>query len=198
VAWKLKSSRVHLQNRWLTLRENAYELPDGTRLDSYWIVEKPSYVVVVGERDGQLVMIREYRPGSGKMHLSFPAGFIDEGETPEQAATREFREETGYGAANARLIGVMDAQAGWLKVACHVVLFDVSETAGAVDVEIEEVLLVSWEEALSKVLGGEITEMHTVAGCFLAREISRLDQKLASRATEDVITPAQPSPRSSP
>lgn len=170
MAWKLKNSRVHLENRWLTLRENAYELPDGATLDSYWIVEKPAYVLAVGERAGRLVMIREYRPGSGKMHLSFPAGFIDAGETAVEAAVREFREETGYSAANPRLIAVMDAQAGWLKVACHVVVVDVGELVGAVDVEIEEVLWVSWEEALAKVIGGEITEMHTVAGFFLARE----------------------------
>ena len=170
MAWKLKNSRVHLENRWLTLRENDYELPDGKRLDSYWIVEKPSYVLVVGARGEELVMIREYRPGSGKMHLSFPAGFIDDGETALEAAVREFREETGYDAANARVIGVMDAQAAWLKVKCHVVVVDVGEAVGAVDVEIEEVLLVSWAEALAKVISGEISEMHTVAGFFLARE----------------------------
>ncbi len=167
---EIKSSRVHLQNRWLTLRENAYELPGGVTLDSYWIVEKPSYVVVVGSSGDELVMIREYRPGSGKMHLSFPAGFIDDGETPLEAAVREFREETGYEATNARLVAVMDAQAGWLKVACHVVVVDVGEAVGAVDVEVEEVLLVSWAEALAKVCSGEISEMHTVAGFFLARE----------------------------
>ena len=173
MAWKLKSSRLHLENRWLTLRENDYELPGGRRLDSYWIVEKPPYVLVVGERDGQLAMVREFRPGSGKMHLSFPAGFIDDGETPLEAAVREFREETGYAATNARLIGVMDAQAAWLRVACHVVLVDAGELAGAVDVEIEEVLWMSWAEALDKVMNGEITEMHSVAGYFLAREVSQ-------------------------
>lgn len=161
---------MHLENRWLTLRENDYELPGGKRLASYWIVEKPSYVLVVGERAGELAMVREYRPGSGKMHLSFPAGFIDDGETPEQAALREFREETGFAATNARVIGVMDAQAAWLKVACHVVLVDAGEKTGAVDEEIEEMLWVSWGDALLKILGGEITEMHSVAGFFLARE----------------------------
>src|SRR5438045_3909515 len=44
VAWKLLESRLHLSNRWLTLRENDYELPGGKRLPSYWLIEKPAYV----------------------------------------------------------------------------------------------------------------------------------------------------------
>lgn len=45
---------------------------------------------------GKLVLIRQNRPPSEKMVLEFPAGLVDPGETPEQAAVRELREETGY------------------------------------------------------------------------------------------------------
>lgn len=42
------------------------------------------------------VIIEQYRPPIGKFIIEMPAGLIDEGETPEQAAIRELTEETGY------------------------------------------------------------------------------------------------------
>ena len=46
--------------------------------------------------DGSLLMIREPRTPIGKTVLAFPAGMIEEGETPEEGALRELEEETGY------------------------------------------------------------------------------------------------------
>ncbi|MBI2686361.1 MAG: NUDIX hydrolase [Acidobacteria bacterium] len=173
MSWKLLDSRMHLSNRWLTLRENDYELPGGKRLPSYWVIEKPSYVLVIGESRKGLVLVREYRPGSGKVHLSFPAGFIDEGETPEQAAVREFQEETGFFASKPKVIGTLDAQAAWLKATCTVVHVEASDRpeVSAVDAEIEAVLLMDWGQVLEKVREGAITEMHSVAGFYMARDL---------------------------
>lgn len=171
--WKLLASRLHLANRWLTLRENHYELPGGKQLSSYWVIEKPSYVLVVGESDKGLLLIREYRPGSGKSHLSFPAGFIDEGETPEQAALREFREETGYVGRNARVLGELDAMAAWLQSTCTVVYVECPDVpeSGEIDAEIEGVEVMTWDATLAHVRSGAISEMHSVAGFYLARDL---------------------------
>lgn len=45
---------------------------------------------------GRLLLIRQYRPPLDGFVLEFPAGLVDAGETPGQAAVREVREETGY------------------------------------------------------------------------------------------------------
>jgi len=50
------------------------------------------------------VIIEQYRPPVGKFVVELPAGLIDDGETPEKAAIRELREETGYEAE-----GVLDS-----------------------------------------------------------------------------------------
>jgi len=42
------------------------------------------------------IIIEQFRPPIGKFVVEFPAGLMDEGETPEQAALRELEEETGY------------------------------------------------------------------------------------------------------
>lgn len=43
----------------------------------------------------KVVLIKEYRVSQGRYIYALPAGLIDAGETVEQAAIREFKEETG-------------------------------------------------------------------------------------------------------
>ncbi|XP_075826547.1 ADP-sugar pyrophosphatase isoform X2 [Microtus pennsylvanicus] len=43
-----------------------------------------------------IVLVKQFRPPMGGYCLEFPAGLIDDGESPEAAALRELEEETGY------------------------------------------------------------------------------------------------------
>lgn len=47
-------------------------------------------------REPELVLQKQYRPPVAKVCVEVPAGLIDAGETPEECALRELREETGY------------------------------------------------------------------------------------------------------
>ncbi|PMK05080.1 ADP compounds hydrolase NudE [Vibrio sp. 10N.261.55.A7] len=47
---------------------------------------------------GDMLLVREYAAGTERYELGFPKGLIDPGETPEQAANRELKEEIGFGA----------------------------------------------------------------------------------------------------
>lgn len=96
--WKVISSE-HLFNRpWLTVRRDCVELPNGQVNDEFYVLEYPDWVNVIAEtEDGMYVMERQYRHGLGKTCFEIPAGVIEEGETPLEAAKRELMEETGYG-----------------------------------------------------------------------------------------------------
>ncbi|OEF29450.1 ADP compounds hydrolase NudE [Vibrio rumoiensis] len=63
---------------------------------------KPSHrggvMIVPVTAEGDLLLIREYAAGTERYELGFPKGLIDPGETPEQAANRELKEEIGMGA----------------------------------------------------------------------------------------------------
>jgi ADP-ribose diphosphatase len=47
---------------------------------------------------GDLLLVREYAAGTERYELGFPKGLIDAGESAEQAAVRELKEEIGMGA----------------------------------------------------------------------------------------------------
>jgi len=47
---------------------------------------------------GDLLLVREYAAGTERYEIGFPKGLIDQGESPQQAANRELKEEIGFGA----------------------------------------------------------------------------------------------------
>ncbi|RUO37661.1 ADP compounds hydrolase NudE [Aliidiomarina shirensis] len=54
--------------------------------------------------ENTMLLVREYAAGLHNYQLGFPKGLIDPGETPEQAAQRELKEEIGYGAKHFTLM----------------------------------------------------------------------------------------------
>ncbi len=77
----------------------------------------------------RILLIRQYRPPAKRFVYEFPAGLMEEGETPEQAAARELREETGYMASKMRLFPPAYCSPGLSNETVHMVCADVDETA---------------------------------------------------------------------
>ena len=91
----LSSKRLHAAAI-LNLDEDEVLFPDG-RLASRYVVRKGSGAVIIplSER-GTIYLVRQWRHPVAQALLELPAGVIDEGELPEQAAQRELQEETGF------------------------------------------------------------------------------------------------------
>jgi 8-oxo-dGTP pyrophosphatase MutT (NUDIX family) len=97
--WKVLSSEYVSRKFWYTVRRDEVQLPSGTVIPEYWINEYRPWVnvVAVTERD-DVLMVRQYRHGSGMVHFEIPAGTTDAEDTDiEIAGRRELLEETGYG-----------------------------------------------------------------------------------------------------
>ena len=90
-------------SRWLALQRVNYQWPEDDKPKVWEYVTRPTRkgesdaVVVVPflKNPNRLVVIREFRIPVGNYEIGFPAGLIDNNETPEDAARREMEEETG-------------------------------------------------------------------------------------------------------
>jgi ADP-ribose pyrophosphatase len=78
----------------IALRKDRFSL-DGRMIEKE-IVEHPDSVGIVAVSGGDVILVTQYRRASGRVLLEIPAGKIEKGETPRQAAVREMAEEIGY------------------------------------------------------------------------------------------------------
>lgn len=110
---------------------------------------------VLKENPEKLVMIRQYRYPLGDYLYELPAGLIDEGETPDIAAVREMKEETGldfevYDGGNAAYRRPFFMGAGFTDESCNAVFGYAGGTISRKDMEDTEsiqVLIVDKAEA---------------------------------------------------
>lgn len=96
--WEVLESERLFNRPWLTVRRDCVRIPNGQINDEFYVLEYPDWINVIAiTEDGQFVLEKQYRHGLGKTCYELPAGVIEAGETPLQAAKRELLEETGYG-----------------------------------------------------------------------------------------------------
>ena len=96
--WKVLSSEYLAKRPWFTVRCESVELPTGAIVPNWYIFEFPDWVNVIAiTKEGEFVMISQYRHALGQTRYELVAGCCEEGETPEESARRELLEETGYG-----------------------------------------------------------------------------------------------------
>ncbi len=96
--WKILESEYIARRPWMTARKDVVQLPDGRINPEYWVLEFPDWVNVIAiTKEGEMVMVRQYRHALGITSYELSAGVMEEGETPMQAAQRELMEETGFG-----------------------------------------------------------------------------------------------------
>ncbi|MCK8501282.1 MULTISPECIES: NUDIX hydrolase [Myxococcus] len=81
----------------LTVREDQWADPR-TNLEHPRVrVDCADWVNVIAVTPAdELVLVRQFRFGTGADTLEVPGGMVDEGEDPAVAAARELEEETGY------------------------------------------------------------------------------------------------------
>jgi len=106
-ARKILKGVKQLSDGWMKKYIFQYQLEDGSLYD-YEVVSRNqitnkdhlsndsnAVVIIPITTDGRYVLSREFRYTVNDYVWEFPAGLIDSGESPEEAARRELKEETG-------------------------------------------------------------------------------------------------------
>ena len=90
-------SQTVFETEWFNVERVTYPQMQEAQSEPYYRINSPDGVIVLAITDqNQIILVRQFRPALSKYTLEFPAGGIDPGETPAEAAARELPEETGY------------------------------------------------------------------------------------------------------
>lgn len=107
----------------LILFQARYDWVRNPRNDKFMkavILESTDWVNVVAiTPEKKILVVQQYRFGVGKTTVEIPAGIMNAGETPKEAAIRELKEETGYTAADWKYLGWVEANPAFLNNRCH-------------------------------------------------------------------------------
>ncbi len=80
---------------YLTVAEHTFVHEDEEYC--YFIKEEPEFAVVGAvTEEGDIIMVRQFRPGPRRFLCDLPGGMVEEGDTPPETARKELLEETGY------------------------------------------------------------------------------------------------------
>ena len=177
--WERLGSERLLSNKYFSLRSDRLRLPDGGIKDPYFVLERPdaAIIVPVTERE-EVVLVRQYRPPLEMMELGPPAGLVEEGEHPEEAARRELAEETGHTGGRWNLLGSLASSPSLKDNWAYLFLARGVRETEAPDPdehEMVEVVNVPVEDLRGLVHSGEIVSSSGVAAIMLALERLRED-----------------------
>src|SRR5687767_13564579 len=147
---------------------DTVRMPNGRDVTVDVIRHPPSAVIAPVPEPGHVILIRQYRYAVRRWLWELPAGSVDEGETPEQAARRECHEEIGQVPDTVLRLGSMFPTPGYCDE--EMFFFRVSgltEPTGTAAVDEDEdieVRVFTIKEAREMVRTGQIVDMKTVVG----------------------------------
>ena len=136
------------------------------RLTRRLVIQHPSAVSIIpliGE--DKVLLVTQYRYAVGRETLELPAGKLDPGESPQEAATRELAEETGYQARTWKKLLSFAPSVGYSTEIIHIFAArDLSplEESPVNDGEIDRVETVSLSQLKKMIVEGRIIDGTTI------------------------------------
>ena len=167
----LKSEKIY-EGAIINLRRDKVTVQGGTSYRE--IIEHNGGAVIAAlTEDKKLVMVRQYSKPADKVMLEVPAGKIDPGEMPLEAAVRELKEETGYTASKVEFLTEFYPSVGYSEERLYLYLctgltpgetcFDENEA-----IEIEEIDL---DRLFKMAMSGELDDAKTIIAILMVKAL---------------------------
>ena len=146
---KIENTSKVNSSKWLNLKSSTYwdKKHNLRRWDFVERVRNPKIVsmIVQSTISDKILLIRQFRVPLNIEVIEFPAGLVDAGESLEDAALRELREETGYTAEIVSVSSPTPKSAGLTTEQSNVVLCKTDETQrGDTSLEDSEDIITFW------------------------------------------------------
>ena len=93
---ELLATRRIYDGKVVNLRVDTLRQGDGAPHDVEVVEHAEAVVVIVRPSPREMLLVRQYRHPLARDNWEVVAGGLEPGESPEEAAVRELREETGY------------------------------------------------------------------------------------------------------
>lgn len=119
---KINSQKRVYQGPVFAVDQLQINTPDGLKVERDLIHTDPTITILAITDDNQVALTSEYRVGINADSVSLPAGIINPGESPEAAAKREFKEETGFSANSAEVMTTITSSEGFMDQTAALVL----------------------------------------------------------------------------
>ncbi len=169
-------SRTSLaKTRLFHVEQLELEFPNGELRTYERLVSGPNGAVMIVPilNNEYILLIREYSAGTDNYQLAFPKGLMDAGETPEQAANRELKEEVGYGANKFSLMKKISLAPGYFTHQMNLILAEDLFPESLPGDEPEPLEVVHWPiNQIDQILEqDDFTEARSIAALFLVKQI---------------------------
>ena len=163
------SSEAVFDGKLLHVRRDVVRLPDGSLATREHIVHPGAVLIVPVLADGRLVVERQFRYPLNRVFIEFPAGKLDPGESAQDTARRELREEAGYEATRWTPLGTIHTLISYTNERIDLFVAEGLSHVGATldQGEFLDIVTMTEKAMLAALDRGEITDAKTVAALLL-------------------------------
>jgi ADP-ribose pyrophosphatase len=164
---KIKSSKeVYKCSLFRVTEDQAVDEKSGFEIKRSVVRHAGSAVMMAVDEKRRILLVRQYRLPAEKYMWELPAGRLDPGEKPLQAAKRELTEETGYTARTWKKLSTFFVSPGYVQERMTIYLAT-DLTAGKATPMDDERIETRWfnsKELAELIRGGKIDDAKTMIG----------------------------------